>query len=181
LPPSGEGKSLAQVASEMARRLSPFKARLDALAPGLLDRAFDCLDLDFSLPTLLVHGDFAPWNMRRNEKLGYVLVDWEWADFAGLPAYDLLHFQFNDDRLFGEKAGGYAAIRSRPICAEYLRRMDLDPELLPRLALAYLLDQLESHCRQRGATHTAYTLRQLEAAASELGRAPRASARNSAG
>ena len=169
LPRGGEGKSLAQVAVEMARRLSPFKARLEALAPGLLDRVFDCLDGDAFVPTLLVHGDFAPWNMRRNAQLGYVLVDWEWADFAGLPAYDLLHFQFNDDRLFGEKAGGYAAIRSRPICAEYLRRMDLDPELLPRLALAYLLDQLESHCRQRGGQHIAYTLRQLEAVAGQSG------------
>jgi aminoglycoside phosphotransferase (APT) family kinase protein len=153
------------VADEMARRLSPFKARLDALAPGLLDRSFDALDHDAFVPTILVHGDFAPWNMRHNAQLGYVLVDWEWADFVGLPAYDLLHFQFNDDRLFGEKSGGYAAIRSRPICAEYLRRMDLDPELLPRLAIAYLLDQLESHCRQRGSQLTAYTLRQLEAVA----------------
>jgi hypothetical protein len=165
LPRSGAGKNLAQVAGEMARRLSPFKARLDALAPGLLDRSFDALDHDAFVPTILVHGDFAPWNMRHNAQLGYVLVDWEWADFVGLPAYDLLHFQFNDDRLFGEKSGGYAAIRSRPICAEYLRRMDLDPELLPRLAIAYLLDQLESHCRQRGSQLTAYTLRQLEAVA----------------
>jgi hypothetical protein len=173
LPMSGADKTLTQVAGEMARRLNPFKAWLDALAPGLLDRSCDALDLDSSIPTLLVHGDFAPWNMRRNAQLGYVLVDWEWADFAGLPAYDLLHFQLNDDRLFGEKAGGYAAIRFRPICAEYLRRMDLDPELLPRLAIAYLLDQLESHCRQRGARLTAYTLRQLEAAATELGFASR--------
>jgi hypothetical protein len=44
-------------------------------------------------------------------------------------------------------------------------RMDLEPELLPRLAIAYLLDQLESHCRQRGSQLTAYTLRQLEAVA----------------
>jgi hypothetical protein len=169
LPRSGEGKTLTQVAGEMARRLSPFKAQLEALAPGLLDRSCDALDLDSSVPILLAHGDFAPWNMRRNAQLGYVLVDWEWADFAGLPAYDLLHFQFNDDRLFGEKSGGYAAIRFRPICAEYLRRMDLDPELLPRLAIAYLLDQLESHCQRRGGQHIAYTLRQLEAAAGQSG------------
>jgi hypothetical protein len=173
LPRSGGGKTPAQLAGEMARRLNPFKAWLDTLAPGLLDRSCDALDLDSFVPTLLVHGDFAPWNMRRNAQLGYVLVDWEWADFAGLPAYDLLHFQFNDDRLFGEKAGGYAAIRSRAICAEYLRRMDLDAELLPRLAIAYLLDQLESHCRHRGAQLTAYTLRQLEVVTGELGFAPR--------
>lgn len=161
LPTSGDVIRMAQLAGEMARRLRPFKAQLDQMAPGLLDRSLDCLDLDIAVPAMLVHGDFASWNMRNNPKAGYVLVDWEWADFAGLPAYDLLHFQFNDDRLFGEKAGGYSAIRSNSLCTEYFRRMDLDADLLPLLAIAYLLDQLESGCRHRGSRHTAYTLRQL--------------------
>jgi hypothetical protein len=172
LPRSGGSKNLAQLADEMARRLGPFKAQLDNMAPDILDRSLDCLALDISVPTMLVHGDFTPWNMRKNTKVGYVLVDWEWADFAGLPAYDLLHFQFNDDRHFGEKAGGYAAIRARSICAEYFRRMDLDAELLPRLAVAFLLDQLESHCKQRGSQYTAYTLRQLAAVTGELASTP---------
>jgi hypothetical protein len=169
LPRSGGYKSLAVVADEMAERLSAFKAQLDKMAPDVLDRSLGCLDLDIAVPTMLVHGDFMPWNIRDNPHVGYVLVDWEWADFAGLPAYDMFHFHFNDDRLFGEKAGGYPAIRSSSICTEYFRRMDLDAELLPRLAIAYLLDQLESHCKQRGYQHTAYTLRQLAAVAGELG------------
>ena len=169
LPRGGGSKNLALLAGEIARRLAPFKAQLDEMAPGIVDRSLGCLDHDISVPTMLVHGDFTPWNMRKNPETGYVLVDWEWADFAGLPAYDLLHFQFVEDRHFGEKIGGYSAIRSKPICAEYFRRMDLDAELLPPLAIAYLLDQLESHCRQRGAQFTAYTLRQLAAVADELG------------
>jgi hypothetical protein len=47
--------------------------------------------------------------------------------------------------------------------------MDLDLELLPRLAIAYLLDQLDSHFRQRGYQHIAYTLHQLATVADELG------------
>ncbi|MFY9852509.1 MAG: phosphotransferase [Terracidiphilus sp.] len=165
LPLSGESKNLAQVADQTARRLGPFRAELDKMAPDVLSRSISCLDLDIAVPTMLVHGDFTPWNIRHNAKAGYVLVDWEWADFAGLPAYDLLHFQFSDDRLFGEKAGGYSAIRSRSICAEYFRRMDLDADLLPRLAITYLLNQLESHCRQRSEQLTTYFLRQLAAVA----------------
>lgn len=168
MPLSGDSRSLAEFAREMADRLSPFRDRLDQMAPGLLDRSLDCLDLDAAVPTMLVHGDLAPWNMRCNPTRGYVLVDWEWADFGGLPAYDLLHFQFNDDRLFGEKAGGYAAICGSSICAEYFRRMDLDPRLLPPLAVAYLLHQLETHCKHRGAQLTAYTLRQLAVLTSQL-------------
>jgi hypothetical protein len=39
--------------------------------------------------------------------------------------------------------------------------MDLDPELLPPLAAAYLLRQLEFDCLRRGTQPAAYTLRQL--------------------
>jgi hypothetical protein len=163
LPRSGSSTSLALIAGEMASRLHPFKAQLDKIAPDVLDRSLECLDLDITIPTMLVHGDFAPWNMRNHPKKGYVLVDWEWADFTGLPAYDLLHFQFNDDHLFGEKSGGYKAICLKPIYAEYLRRMDLDAKLLPRLAIAYLLDQLESACKYQGCEQTGYILRQLGA------------------
>lgn len=167
LPRSGGSKNLADFAAEMAGRLSPLKARLDGIAPDLLDRSLDCLNRKIRVPTVLVHGDLAPWNMRHSPSRGYVLVDWEWAEFEGLPAYDLLHFQFNDDRLFGEKAGGYGAIRTRPLCAEYFRRMDLDPELLAPLAAAYLLRQLEFDCLRGGTQQSAYTLRQLAAVAGE--------------
>jgi hypothetical protein len=36
---------------------------------------------------------------------------------------------------------------------------------LPRLAITYLLNQLESHCRQRSEQLTTYFLRQLAAVA----------------
>jgi Phosphotransferase enzyme family len=160
-PTSGAFKSFADVAEDLANRLSPFKSKLDDLAPGLLDRCHACLDRKIDVPTMLVHGDFSPWNLRDNPETGLVLVDWEWASFDGLPAQDLLHFQFSDDRLFGEKAGGYAAIREKSISAEYFRRMNLDLELLPYLALAYMLDQLDAHCNNRGPQYIPYALRQL--------------------
>ncbi|MGA2887711.1 MAG: phosphotransferase [Terracidiphilus sp.] len=169
LPRTGNSKSLTDVADDMASRLNPFKAELNKVTPDLLDRALACLDLDVTVPTLLVHGDFAPWNIRKNPEVGYVLVDWEWADFAGLPAYDLLHFHFNNDWLFGGKAVGSAVTRARPICAEYLRRLNLDPEILPRLAIAYLLDQLDSRCHELGSAFTAYTLSQLAIIVDTLG------------
>jgi hypothetical protein len=163
LPRSGGCKSLAAFADEMANRLSPFKAQFDKLAPGLLDRSLSCLNLDITVPTMLVHGDFAPWNILNNPEVGLVLVDWEWADFAGLPAHDLLHFHFSIDLLFGEKAGVYSAFQSSTVCAEYFRRMDLDLALLPRLAIAYLLHQLLLFNEHLSPAHAAYLLRQLAA------------------
>jgi hypothetical protein len=161
LPRSGSSISLAALAREMETRLSPFKGRFDKMAPGLLSRSLACLDLDTAVPTMLAHGDFLPWNIVRNPKVGYVLVDWEWADFAGLPAHDLFHFQFSIDRLFGEKAGGYPAFRASSVCAEYFRRMDLDVALLPQLAIAYLLNQLLFLNEHLSPEHAAYLLRQL--------------------
>jgi len=38
----------------------------------------------------LVHGDFAPWNLRRNDT-GLVAIDWEWAHYDGFGGLDLGH------------------------------------------------------------------------------------------
>jgi hypothetical protein len=162
-PRNGTSRNLANLAQEMACRIDPYKDRIDALAPDLLPRVLDRLHLDRDLPTLLVHGDFSPWNLRINPQRGPVLVDWEWGDLAGLPASDLLYFYFNIDRHFNGAVGGYSAIRSLPICSEYFRRMDIDAQLLPQLAIALLLSQLESHCKLGLTQYTTYALRQLSA------------------
>jgi len=163
LPRDGNSKGLTSIAEEMRRKLAPFEADVEAKAPGLLYRALDLLNCNLELPTILVHGDFAPWNLRHNRQAGYVLVDWERADFAGLPAHDLLHFHFNNDYLFPSKVGGYPVIREKPECSGYLRAMDLDPGLLPQLAITYLLEQLVYSCTWGGDAHAGYVLTQLQA------------------
>ena len=170
LPQSGASLNLTSAANALAVRLRPYVADTNKIAPNLLDRCLSCLNRDVAVPTILVHGDFAPWNIRKTSESGYALVDWEWANFAGLPLQDLLHFHFSEDRLFGGKGGGYAAIRKKAICAEYLKRMDLNPNLFPRLTIAYLLEQFESDCKEqdRGATAD-YLLHQLAMVIESLG------------
>lgn len=157
MPRTGFSISLIDIADGLAKRLSPFKDEMNKQVPDLLNRSLACLELDIAVPTMLVHGDFAPWNIRKSPTSGYVLLDWEWADFTGLPCYDLLHFQFNVDRLFGDGAGGYVAIQARPIWKEYFCRMELDRKLLPHLAIAYLLDVLGTELDHRGYAYTGYT------------------------
>jgi hypothetical protein len=161
LPLSGACLNLTDAAGALESSLRPFADELHGIAPDLLNRSLSCLDLDTDIPTMLVHGDFAPWNIRKTSDFGNVLVDWEWADFAGLPMHDLLHFHFSVSRLLDGKGGGYAAIRKTPVCTEYLTRMDLDTELLHRLAIAYLLDRLKADCHHRGREDTVFILRQL--------------------
>jgi hypothetical protein len=169
LPRSGASRSLRDAAAAMESRFRPWAHEVQEAAPELLGRCLSCLDLDLAVPTMLVHGDFVAWNIRQTPRSGYVLVDWEWANFAGLPLHDLLHFQFSEDRLFGGKVGGYAGIAALPVCREYLRRMNLDPALLPRLAILYLLDRLAAHFNSQDPAVVAYLLGQLGSAAGSLG------------
>jgi hypothetical protein len=43
------------------------------------------------LPNLMVHGDFAPWNLRQNDA-DLIVFDWEYAESYGNPLQDFLHF-----------------------------------------------------------------------------------------
>jgi hypothetical protein len=166
---SGASLNLTDAAGAMESRLRPFADEMHRIAPGLLNRCLSCLDLDVGIPTMLVHGDFVPWNIRKISDSGYVLIDWEWADFAGLPMHDLLHFHFSESRLLDRGRGGYAAMQEKPVFKEYLKRMVLDTELLPRLAIAYLLERLESHFKNRDSASIFYTLNQLGAVIDSLG------------
>jgi len=40
----------------------------------------------------LIHGDFAPWNIKVQPDGRWIMVDWERGDLAGLPGWDWLHF-----------------------------------------------------------------------------------------
>jgi hypothetical protein len=43
------------------------------------------------LPNLMVHGDFAPWNLRQIDA-DLIVFDWEYAESYGNPLQDFLHF-----------------------------------------------------------------------------------------
>src|SRR5690606_1378655 len=46
---------------------------------------------DHELPASMVHGDFAPWNLRECDGQLFVF-DWEYAEACGNPLQDFLHF-----------------------------------------------------------------------------------------
>ena len=45
------------------------------------------------------HGDFAPWNLIRNEEDEILALDWEWGVARGVPGFDLIHYLTQDMRL----------------------------------------------------------------------------------
>ncbi len=73
---------------------------------GLLDRVIRRLEgmRINDVPTCIEHGDFAPWNIRRNRNGGLFVLDWEHSRLDGLPWFDALHFQFQMAALVRRKS-----------------------------------------------------------------------------
>jgi hypothetical protein len=62
------------------------------------------------LPAVLQHNDLGPWNIISNGRSDFTAVDWESANPAGLPLWDLWYFLADALRLLdGEDAAGGAA------------------------------------------------------------------------
>lgn len=72
------------VRSLRGRIASLTSPRSDLLAA--LDGALTVLD-GLALPTTIVHGDFAPWNLRVSDG-AVAAFDWEYAELDGLPLLD---------------------------------------------------------------------------------------------
>lgn len=90
------------------------------------------------LPLVLVHGDFAPWNLKRQEGGNLSAVDWEDADWSGLPLWDLCHFFFMQAHLFNQQ-GSAEKIRNNPLIELYILKMGVDKKNLLALVLLYIL------------------------------------------
>ncbi len=45
------------------------------------------------------HGDFAPWNLIRDENDEILALDWEWGVPRGVPGFDLIHYLTQELRL----------------------------------------------------------------------------------
>jgi len=76
--------------------------RIRCTAPGAgLGAAFNKVEQalgDARFPQTIVHGDFAPWNLRRQAE-GLGAFDWEYAELDGLPLQDVTHFLMQTGRL----------------------------------------------------------------------------------
>ena len=61
---------------------------------------------EMRIPSTIVHGDFAPWNLREHN--GQIAAfDWEYAELDGLPLVDQTHYELQVGYLL--KSGIYRA------------------------------------------------------------------------
>jgi hypothetical protein len=85
--------AMIRLIRERAERAQTSSTSAAALRTELRDRLRDLAPALSRLlvPTTIVHGDFAPWNLRLSAG-GLAAFDWEYADLDGLPLIDETHF-----------------------------------------------------------------------------------------
>ncbi len=123
-------------------------ARIAALPPsrldliGMLDDVMPVLQ-QLTVPVTIVHGDFAPWNLR--EEAGTISAfDWEYGQPSGLPLLDEFHYRLQigflldnwpADRAFDEfdrltRSGNYAMNPSQVRALQVVHLLDILTRLL---------------------------------------------------
>lgn len=66
----------------------------------------------------VVHGDFAPWNIKIDAKNEIKVLDWEYAVPAGMPGWDWLHYNIQRMKLVEELSADEIITRVRNLMTE---------------------------------------------------------------
>jgi hypothetical protein len=142
---AGDDRSLDDWREAFAARLAATGAC--AVDRPLLPAAIDLLGSAEALPRCWVHGDLAPWNLKRVARAQLVAIDWEEARAEGLPLFDLVHFHTRQAELLGTR---WPPRDWQRMAGAYLDRAGIPRTLLPRLSLACVVDDL-LRATERGA------------------------------
>jgi hypothetical protein len=113
-------------------------------------------------PAVLVHGDFAPWNIRELRDGHCTLVDWESARWDGLPLHDLCHFFYNQTRLFAPRSSFYSSLGASGCLKAYCDGAEVEIDCVPQLTAAYLAAMLLGHWEAEEREAARFCLAQME-------------------
>jgi hypothetical protein len=117
-------------------RASLFAGRADLLK--VIDDLRSSLN-EIEVPSTIVHGDFAPWNLRVRD--GEIFAyDWEYATLDGLPLIDEFHHLLAVGYLLKKWTGAQAADALSKYGARSMR--GLSPNAVRALQQCYVLDYL---------------------------------------
>ena len=119
------------------------------------------------LPACWVHGDFAPWNIRRLPDGSVALLDWEDAQRSGLPLQDAFHFLHMQDYLFGARPAAHSSDLE-----SFAKASGIPPEHCRKLEIAYLAHTHLQRRAQREVEHCNYLLETLRVVLEERHQLP---------
>ena len=121
-------------------------------APDCVRQALNAIEReanDHVVTSVIAHGDFAPWNIRRMGQDLYVF-DWESAEHLSLPLLDVLHFILQVSLLVERRSPEQAALDvlsalRRPDVLEYCRQMKVSDRATQLLCLLGLMKRCAVH------------------------------------
>jgi len=121
--------------------VATLRPRLAAITPPRPDlgEVFDCvlpIVEQRRVPSTIVHGDFAPWNLRIHDGR-LAAFDWEYGELDGLPFVDELHFLLQA----GLELEKWDIDAATAFLCDW-RDREGDPLLAGSIEAFYLLDQL---------------------------------------
>ena len=110
-----------------------------------IDAALEYMDCDAHVDSALVHGDFAPWNIRELPDGACTLIDWELARWDGIALFDLCHFYYMQCLLFSHDTLFYEKMLREGAYRNYCRPLGISQALLPRRGAAFLLEMMAGY------------------------------------
>jgi hypothetical protein len=136
-----DGRPRPAVETEFVRSLLPRLQQLGGTASELIplaERVIASLD-GCRVPATIVHGDFAPWNLRIRKGGGLAAFDWEYGRVDGLPGVDAAHHELQVGYNMHDWSPADAA---RALDGHAANNPGLSPLHVAALQNAYLLDVL---------------------------------------
>jgi hypothetical protein len=134
---------------------------------GLMESALAELRDTQCLPACWVHGDFAPWNMRRRAHGAAALIDWEEAERGGLPLQDAFHFLHMQDFLFSAHPTTH-----RADVEPFAKTLGIAPLHCRKLEIAYLLRAYKKCTSYDQQQHAEFLLKTLALIVRDRGPSP---------
>ena len=126
----------------------------------ILKKAIERIKGNNEIPLVLVHGDFAPWNIKQQPNAQLAVIDWEDAELEGLPLWDLCHFYFMQAYLFGESEQLETFISSSLINS-YLRSFKIAEVDMMNFVLLYLLETVLKKDSNTSNEYQEYLIKQI--------------------
>jgi len=115
---------------------------------------------DSEIPAVIVHGDFAPWNLKVQKSDALAAIDWEDSKLVGLPLWDLCHFYFIQEHLF-QDLSSVDQLFDNILIDSYFERLNIAVSDKKSLILLYCLNVLLSDTQNISDSYKIFLLQQV--------------------
>ena len=134
---TGSTTDLGIIKKKIAEGARLHSAKFTNEQKSIITAAIQQVPDSLNLPSVIVHGDFSPWNIKCTG-FGIRVFDWEDARKNGIPLWDLCHFYLIQEFLLGA-SDSIVQLNNSKLVGEYLSQIGIDVSSKKPLMLTFLL------------------------------------------